>query len=72
MRETIESDLTLLIRRVKTGDTQAFLELIAPHLPTLRQVSHCMLRNRADAEDAVQETALKACLTWTSSVKTRA
>jgi RNA polymerase sigma-70 factor, ECF subfamily len=49
-----------LIRRINDGDRDLFYELIRPHERTLFPVAFAILRNEADAEDAVQETALKA------------
>jgi RNA polymerase sigma factor (sigma-70 family) len=50
-----------LQRRAKAGDRQAFDELLAPLLEPAFGLAMAMLNNRAEAEDAVQEAALK---TW--------
>jgi DNA-directed RNA polymerase specialized sigma24 family protein len=34
---------------------------VAPHLPTLLRVAYRLVRNRADAQDLVQETCVAAC-----------
>jgi RNA polymerase sigma-70 factor, ECF subfamily len=50
----------LLIRRVIASDDGAFEELIAKHVPRLRQIAYNLLRNREDAEEAVQDALLSA------------
>jgi RNA polymerase sigma-70 factor, ECF subfamily len=42
------------------GDTKDFMTLIGPLLPAAHRLAFGLLRSRADAEDAVQEGALKA------------
>ena len=49
-----------LINRSKAGDTQAFEELIAPHLTMLLAYSRAICGDHHSAEDVVQETALIA------------
>lgn len=49
-----------LIRRVMDGEHELFYELIRPHERKIYAVAFTILRNDADAEDAVQEAALKA------------
>jgi RNA polymerase sigma-70 factor (ECF subfamily) len=44
-----------------TGD-QRFKTLIEPHLDALFRAAFRLARNRADAEDLVQETCVRACL----------
>lgn len=58
-----ESELrseTRLISSVIAGETQAFQELVRPYEGLVYQISYRILRNQADAEDAVQETLLNA------------
>jgi RNA polymerase sigma-70 factor (ECF subfamily) len=49
-----------LIRCINDGESDLFYELIRPHERKLFAVAFSILRNEADAEDAVQEAALKA------------
>lgn len=49
-----------LIRRIVDGEHELFYELIRPHERKVFGVAFTLLRNEADAEDAVQEAALKA------------
>jgi RNA polymerase sigma-70 factor, ECF subfamily len=42
------------------GDQQAFVLLVEPHLPAAYRLAVGMLRSEPEAEDAVQEAALKA------------
>jgi len=49
-----------LIRRVKAGDTAAFVELLKPYERMLYLSAWSLLRNEADAEDVAQEAVLKA------------
>jgi RNA polymerase sigma-70 factor (ECF subfamily) len=41
--------------------TDRFDALVAPHLATLLRVAYRLVRNRADAQDLVQETCIAAC-----------
>ena len=41
--------------------TDRFDAQVAPHLPTLLRVAYRLVRNRADAQDLVQETCIAAC-----------
>jgi len=41
-------------------DPDEFLQLVRPHLSAINRLCMSLLRNRADAEEAVQETLLKA------------
>jgi len=50
----------LLISKTLEGDGRAFATLVRAHLPMLYRVAHRVSRNRATAEDAVQETLLAA------------
>jgi RNA polymerase sigma-70 factor (ECF subfamily) len=51
---------TMLIRRVRDGEHELFYELIRPYERRLYAAAFAILRNQADAEDAVQEAVLKA------------
>jgi RNA polymerase sigma-70 factor (TIGR02960 family) len=55
MRDTAE-----LISRARTGDGDAFRELIEPHLRELQVHCYRMLGSFQDAEDALQDTLLAA------------
>lgn len=52
------ADAELLGRFVDHRDEEAFAELAARHLPAVRAVCRSVLRNTADADDAVQATFL--------------
>jgi RNA polymerase sigma-70 factor (ECF subfamily) len=49
-----------LVRRVLDGDAAAFTTLIDRHAPACLRFATRMLGNRADAEDATQETLVRA------------
>jgi RNA polymerase sigma-70 factor, ECF subfamily len=49
-----------LIRRVQNGDHERFYDLIKPYERRLFAAAFAILRNEADAEDAVQEAVVKA------------
>jgi RNA polymerase sigma-70 factor (ECF subfamily) len=49
-----------LIAAVLAGDTQLFHELIRPHERSVFAMAMSLLKDEADAEDAMQETFLKA------------
>jgi RNA polymerase sigma-70 factor (ECF subfamily) len=49
-----------LVQDAAAGDQHAFVLLIEPHLPAAYRLACGMLRSDLDAEDAVQEAALKA------------
>lgn len=51
---------TWLIESVLQGRTDAFGELIAPHLGSLTRFARMRLRNDFEAEDAVQQAVLQA------------
>lgn len=55
-----ERDETALIARVSTGDSSSFLELLRPYERSIYLLAYSVLKNQADAEDAAQETVLKA------------
>jgi RNA polymerase sigma-70 factor (ECF subfamily) len=48
-----------LIQASKRGDLSAFEEIYAAHAGRMKSIAFHLLRDRSDAEDAVQETFLK-------------
>ena len=50
----------LLIQRILAGETAVFDDLLKPYFYRMLAFATRALRNRADAEDAVQEASLKA------------
>ncbi|MGW7349990.1 RNA polymerase sigma factor [Streptomyces sp. NPDC054784] len=53
-------DDALLVVRAGEGDEGAFEVLVRRHGPVLLQLAHRLLGNRADAEDAVQDSFVSA------------
>ena len=49
-----------LVAAAGTGDQRAFDGLVGPHVDTAFRLAVTMLRDRGEAEDAVQEATLKA------------
>jgi RNA polymerase sigma-70 factor (ECF subfamily) len=49
-----------LIARVKAGETNCFLEMVRPYERSIYLLAYSVLKNKQDAEDAAQETVLKA------------
>ncbi|HEY2260988.1 MAG TPA: sigma factor, partial [Streptosporangiaceae bacterium] len=49
-----------LLRAARGGDSRAFQALVAPHVRALHLHSYRMLGSYTEAEDAVQETLLRA------------
>jgi RNA polymerase sigma-70 factor, ECF subfamily len=49
-----------LIERIRAGETDLFLQLIQPYEKSIYLLAYSVLKNEADAEDAAQETVLKA------------
>ena len=45
---------------VAAGDPEAFGQMVVEHAPTARRLARLLLRNEADADDAVQEGLLSA------------
>ena len=56
----VESNDRILVRRAQSGERSAFNILVRKYRHRVMKVSMRYTRNRADAEDAVQETFLKA------------
>jgi len=48
-----------LLGRARAGESEAFEQLVRPHLPLLLTLALGVVTVRADAEDAVQETLLR-------------
>ncbi len=49
-----------LVRRFRDGDQAAFREIVLRHRDALGHVAFSLLRNRADAEEIVQDTFVRA------------
>lgn len=63
-----ERQLIALVQEALPYDTRFFQQLITPYLPILKGYCAKLLNNSSDAEDAVQETIIKA-LTHLKSFK---
>jgi len=50
----------MLVSMAKSGDVNAFVELIKRHADNVFQATYRVTRNRQDAEDALQESFLRA------------
>jgi RNA polymerase sigma factor (sigma-70 family) len=55
----IEKDIEI-IRRIQDGDRRAYAELIARHQDRAMTLAMRMLKNRADAEEALQDAFVRA------------
>lgn len=51
---------SLLIDRIRAGDTELFADLVRPYCRSLEVVLRSILRDPSDVEDVLQETMLKA------------
>jgi RNA polymerase sigma-70 factor, ECF subfamily len=49
-----------LVRRFKSGDESAFVEIMARHRERISSIAFAMLKNHADADEIVQDTFLRA------------
>ena len=49
-----------LVDRARTGDAEAFGQLVRRHQPRIHRLAVHMLRDRAEAEDVAQETFIRA------------
>src|SRR4051812_33338824 len=56
----IERDHTDLVHRARAGDGGAFAELLRPEYRAAVRLANALLHNLDEAEDAVQEAAIKA------------
>jgi RNA polymerase sigma-70 factor, ECF subfamily len=56
----IGSEEAALLASAMAGDSAAFASLVMPHWGALLRITHRILRNREDAEDAVQNALLDA------------
>ena len=56
----METSDAVLVSTAKSGDANAFVELSKRHSNRLLQTTYRITRNRQDAEDAVQDSLLKA------------
>jgi RNA polymerase sigma-70 factor (ECF subfamily) len=54
------NDTPLLVKQAQAGDEAAFTRLVQPHMRKAYHVALRITRNREDAEDASQQTFLKA------------
>ena len=59
-RVAIPSDDVAVVRRVLAGDAAAFRTIMQRHNRRLYRITRSILRNDSEAEDAVQETYIKA------------
>ena len=58
--QSAQVDEGSLIARVRSGETECFLDLIRPYEKSIYLLAYSVLRNKQDAEDAAQEAAFKA------------
>ena len=58
--DLVESSDAVLVSTAKSGDADAFVELSKRHSNRVFQTTYRITRNRQDAEDAVQDSLLKA------------
>lgn len=49
-----------LVDRARTGDAEAFGQLVRRHQPRIHRLATHLLRSRAEAEDVAQETFIRA------------
>ena len=60
LQQTMTPSDAALSRRIADGDTKAFVQLMRRHNRTLFRTARAILRDDADAEDALQEAYLHA------------
>jgi RNA polymerase sigma-70 factor, ECF subfamily len=58
----------VLVEQLRRAEPAAYRELLDRYGQALFGTAYSMLGNRADAEDALQETLLAACRTWLTSI----
>jgi RNA polymerase sigma-70 factor (ECF subfamily) len=58
--DSMETSDAVLVSTAKSGDANAFVELSRRHSSRLLQTTYRITRNQQDAEDAVQDSLLKA------------
>ncbi len=58
--QDLNVDTSVLVTRAQAGDEMAFARLVQPHMRKIYHVALRITRNREDAEDASQQTLLKA------------
>jgi RNA polymerase sigma-70 factor, ECF subfamily len=56
----MEGNDSAAVARARAGDREAFRSLVEKHSPNVFRLAYRITRNEEDAEDAVQETFLKA------------
>ncbi len=49
-----------IVAKIRSGDSQAYAELVKSHYPRVRSLCLCLLSNSSESEDAAQEIFLKA------------
>ncbi|WP_182440628.1 MULTISPECIES: sigma-70 family RNA polymerase sigma factor [Clostridia] len=52
--------VTNLVKKAQSGDKEAFITLMEEHKQTLYKIAISMLKNDADAADAIQDTVLSS------------
>jgi RNA polymerase sigma-70 factor (ECF subfamily) len=53
------TDEAFFMARLRAGDNEALVPLLAPHMRQLKAAVHSIIRDHADAEDALQESLVK-------------
>ena len=53
------TDEAFFMTRLRAGENEALVPLVAPHLRQLKSAIHSIVRDHADAEDALQEALVK-------------
>lgn len=56
---SVHEEITL-IRRARSGDREAFGQMMETHAPQAYRIAFAILQNRSDAEDTVQEAFITA------------